>query len=199
MDHLNKFLTARTLPVLIGGLVILTLAMALVFTWIAYRSVTLGTAPGVVLHPRRIETPFTLGIEIKPTEFAAIMKLPLYPGSVADESTVSRWFPAPRPKSGKGVGLALLRLRAEVRPAQAEGWYKDHLGSDFVRTQGNLVGAAQGRADWLCRVSKNPDANSVLFLRSQPASEDGVLLEPDQASERVLLITIFRYSGSQSK
>jgi len=180
------------------GFVMLTAAMALLFTWIAYRSATLGSEPGVVIHPRRIETPFTLAKGIKPAEFAAVLRLPIYPRSVADESILSRWVPVPRRKSEKGVGLALLRLRAAVRPSYVESWYKDQLGPDFVRIQGNLAGAAGGSADWLRRVSRNPDANAVLFLRSQSATEDGVLLEPDRASEREL-ITMFRYSGVQSK
>ncbi len=195
MKHLFPM---RSFFALAGSLVTLTAILALLFTWITYRSATLGTAPGVVLHPQRIETPFTLAKGIKPAEFAAMMKLPIYPGSVADESTLSRWLPVPRPKSGKGVGLALLRLQAGVHPAQAEDWYKDQLGPDFVRTEGNLPATVEGTGDWLRRLSRNPNANAVLFLRSQPGTVDGVLLEPDHASERVL-ITIFRYGGPRSR
>ena len=188
----------RIVLALAGSLATVTAILTLLFAWVAYRSATLGTPPGVLLHPQRIQTPFTLGSGIKPAEFAAIMKLPIYPGSVAAESTLNLWLPVPRPKSGKGVGLALLRLQAGVRPTLADGWYKDQLGPDFVRTQGNLAGTVEVRGDWLSRVSKNHDSSTVLFLRSQPATEDGVLLEPDSASERVL-ITIFRYSGLQAK
>jgi hypothetical protein len=195
---MEKLYSMQRFLALAGSLVTLTVILTLLFTWITYRSATLGTAPGVLLHPQRIQTPFTLGSGIKPAEFAAMVKLPIYPGSVAAESTLSLWLPVPRPKSGKGVGLALLRLQAGIRPALADGWYKDQLGPDFVRTQGNLVGTIDVRGDWLSRVSKNHDSNAVLFLRSQPATEDGVLLERDYASER-LLITIFRYSGLQAK
>jgi len=195
---MKPFPVVRFFFAMAGILATLTAILVLLFTWIAYRSAARGTPPGFALHPQRIETPFTLARGIKPSEFAAMMKLPIYLGSVADESTLSRWLPVPRPKSGKGVGLTLLRLQAEMRPAQVEGWYKDQLGPDFVRTQGNLAGAVERSAAWLSRVSRNPDANAVLFLRSQPTIEDGVLLEPDHASERVV-ITIFRYSGSQSK
>jgi hypothetical protein len=192
-----KFPPMRSLLVLAGSLVTLTAIQTLLFTWIAYRSAALGTPPGVLLHPQRIETPFTLARGINPAEFAAMMKLPTYPGSVADESTLSRWLPLPRPKSGKGVGLAFLRLQTGARPAQAEDWYKDQLGPDFVRIEGNPPATVGGTGDWLRRLSRNPNANAVLFLRSQPGTVDGVLLEPDQASQRVL-ITIFKYGGPQS-
>jgi hypothetical protein len=195
---MKKFSPMRSFLALAGSLVTLTAILALLFTWIAYRSAALGTAPGVALHPQRIETPFTLARGIKPSEFAAMVKLPIYPESVADESTLSRWLPVPRPKSGKGVGLALLRLRAGVRPAQAEDWYKDQLGPDFVRTEGNLPASVEGTGDWLRRLSRTPNANAVLFVRSQPGTVDGVLLEPNHASERVL-ITIFRYGGPRSR
>jgi len=175
---------------------ILTVALACVFTWIAYRGVVLGAAPGAVLHPRRIETPFTLGKGIKPSEFAATLRLSIYPGSVAEESATTRWVPMPRPKSGKGVGLALLRLQAEAGPDQVESWYKNQLGADFVATRGNLAGAVREH-EWLQRILRGAnDANAILFLRSQPTTADGVLLLPDEASKRVA-ITIFRYSGSR--
>src|SRR5690348_10844314 len=160
--------------------------MAVVFTSIAYQNATLGVTPGVVLHPRRIETPFTLGRGIKPSEFAATLRLPIYPGAVAEESAVSRWLPMPRPKSGKGVGLALLRLGAEARLDQVEGWYKGQLGTEFVRTQGNLAGSLHDHADLLQKVSSNPSANAVLFLRTQATSADGVLLEAEQTSKQVV-------------
>ncbi len=195
---MNKLLTVRTLALLIGGLFVLTAAMALMFTSIAYRGAAHGAAPGVVLHPRRVETPFTLRRGIKPSEFASTLRQPVYPGSVADESVTNRWIPTSRPKSGKGVGLALLRLRAEVGPDQVEGWYKDQLGPEFVRTQGNLAGTVHEHAEWLQRVLSNPNANAVLFLNTQATGADGVLLEPDPTSKQVV-ITLFRYGGARSE
>jgi len=130
-------------------------------------------------HPRRIETPFTLGKGIRPSEFAATLRLPIYPGSVADESVISRWVATPGPKSAEGVGLALLRLRAAVGADQVEAWYKNQLGPDFVRTEGNLAGVVHRHPEWVQRIlSDANNANAVLFLRSQVPSADGVLLEP---------------------
>lgn len=136
--------------------------------------------------------------ESNPSEFAATLRLPIYPGSVANESLVSRWVPMLRPKSGKGVGLALLRLRADALPNQVEGWYKDQLGTEFVRTQGNLAEAALDHADLRQRVSSNPNASAVLFVRKHETSADGVLLEHGQMNEQVV-ITIFRYGGAWSE
>jgi hypothetical protein len=191
---LNRHTLLRTVLLWTGGAVIVTVALTFAFTWISYRKATLGTAPGVMLHPRRIETPFTLGTEIKPSEFAATLRLPIYPGALAEESTLSRWFPTPRPQSGKGKGVALLQLQAEGPLARAEVWYKDQLGTDFVRTDGNLAAIVEGSADWLRRVSRSPSANAVLFLRNQAGAQDGVLLEPNHGNDRVR-ITLFRYSG----
>jgi hypothetical protein len=178
---------------LIGGTAVATVALSFAFTWISYRTAVLGGASGAVLHPRRIESPFSLGKSTKASEFAETLRLSVYPGSIANESTLSRWLPAPNPKTGKGEGVSFLRLRAAIPPAQAAAWYKSQLGPNFVMKEGNLAAAVQGSEDWLSRVSANPNAEAILFLRSELGIREGVILEPGHGN--AVLITIFRYSG----
>jgi hypothetical protein len=125
-----------------------------------------------------------------------MLRLPLYPGAIPDESTLGRWVHAPNPKSGKGESVALLRLQAVVPIEQVAVWYRTQLSVDFVRREGNLAAAVEGSERWLAKVSTNPNADAILFVRSEAGVREGVLLEAGHRSDQAL-IAIFRYGGPQ--
>jgi hypothetical protein len=172
-----------------------TLAFTALLTWSAYRSVTSGAAPGIVLHPLRFETPFIVYKGPHPAEISALIEVPVYPGAAALEYGSLEYARQPlNPK--KAVAVVFLQLRAEVGVTRVDGWYRDLLGLGFARAEGQSLALLGGKEDWERLLPIVPEGRAVLFFHSQPRTTRGVLLGADPSGQGSL-ITLFYTEESE--
>jgi len=112
-----------------------------------------------------LKRPFTLGKGIRPSEFAATLRLPIY-RSVADESVISRWVATPGPKSAEELaalldcGPQLERSSGSlVQKPTSPDFVRDRRKSRWSRTPASRVGQrilSDANNAKTCLVSEKP-------------------------------------------
>lgn len=188
----------RLVLVALGGLLALTGVAVLSIVWKISGDIRRGTQVGKFIHPLLLETPFTLGRGITPKESAETLQLPVYPGAWGRQSTLLKWVRKPASKPEIAAGLDLLQFHSEGPQARVEKWYRERLGPNFARINGDFAQDEVRGKDWLAKIPGEMSSEAVLFQHEEGGGLRGVLLQP-QAEGDAMRVTLFYYTETRRR
>lgn len=175
---------------IIGGLVVLCLLAVVIAVWAVKNLVKVeveraGDAKRVEIH-----TPIG-DLEIRKAEdVASELHLPVYPGAVPDEEGASIRLRGRLWKEEGGLDVVAAKFRSDDPFDQVDAWYRERLGSEFVRQQGkiDIRGEPGEEHGWQVRVE--PDGDDVVYSREREGRLHGVSLSHEREQVKIGLFEI---------
>jgi hypothetical protein len=174
ISHRNTFLGALRV---FGGLLIFSLAGAMLATWLVNRYVVFSIEEGKGQRSILIRTPLG-SFPSGPSKARSSLWPVVYPKSEWDEQNDTDFYEGTAGNEHKSAQLTVLRFRVRLSLAQIDEWYRHRLGEDFVRSKGwSIKPNDANEQEWLRQVHSDPDAEALAYQQQMAGRVRGALLE----------------------
>lgn len=168
---------------IIGGLIVFCLLAVMVGLWAVRRYVQVEVTRSGDTKKVAISTPIG-DLEVrKAQDIAEELKLPIYPGAESEDESAAVRLRGRLWKDEGGLSLTVAQFRSHDPFDQVDVWYREQLGSEFKREQGEIKGGKDGD-DWDMKVE--PGGDDVLYSQHREGRVRGVALT--QAGGHVKMI-----------
>lgn len=175
---------------ILGGLVLLCVVAVLVAIWAVNRYVQIEVKHNGDSKRVEVRTPIGEFTVEKGEEAGRRLKLPVYPGAEPEEESVSvrLWGRVEDEEGGLHVTAAEFRTRDSLD--EVDAWYREQLGSEFIREKGRIVGGDhRGQdGDWEIRVE--PGGDDVLYKHEREGRLRGVVLSQELGRVKIGLFEL---------
>jgi hypothetical protein len=174
--------TLQVILGVIGGLLIVTVLCVFVAVWVLKNYVGIEVERSDDAKRVAVHTPIG-DVEVeKAEEVADRLKLPIYPGAEpADEGASVRVRGRLWGEEG-GTNVTAAYFYTDASFDEVDDWYREQLGSNFVRQKGELVGEAtvgsgEGgmQHDW--EVQVKPEGDDVVYSQERAGRLRGLVLK----------------------
>lgn len=196
MENTHSFSSTRSVPVKLQKFgvalgVFLFASVVSLSAFIAYSTSKLPprAGPNWLIHPRIIDSPFTLHRGSAFSEAGGILRIPVYPGATASELSTFSWSEKRRPT--QLASLALLRLEVVAPVESVDSWYGENFIKPYSRLREPQILSGPAQEDWFQRLDVIANHDTILYQVADSDGIRGAIIQPGSNSHGSL-VTIFR-------
>lgn len=161
----------------IAGIVLLAVVMVLVALWAVKRFAQVEVASRGETKRVEVRTPIGEFSVEKGEDAAQRLKLPVYPGAEphGESASVRLWGRVENEEGGLDIMAAEFRTPDSIEKVDA--WYREHLGKEFTRELGHIVGGDRRGRDREWEIRVEPGGGDVLYKHETAGRVRGVALK----------------------